>query len=475
MKEILFDKIDNKEIRTILVNIFLDEENGTPDNITPKGCLEVAMNGKKIWNKWRESFPPICYDILYENITDFSNIDFSNKNIDFSGFKFGSGAKFNFSRWERNADFFQSEWGDYCEFKGVSWGKRSTFSLAVWGDNCTFEGSFWDHDAIFENAVFGNNTDMSNTYWSEGIYFNGSNFGHSLNFNLSIWEENVSFNATGVSGLSNRNIINLKDDRTEIILKSTSYSNFKSVSFHGAIFNGFVHFENRDFKECLDFSPSISIKRIKRDSSHNAINVNGQLSYEDIKDKEIKTVFKKVPNFIGAKFTNCVSFRETIFPKPIGSEYAIIRYRHLKDLFSKQNATNIEQMFFKLEMKEEALKSKGTKKVLYILYEVLSDFGFSFKKPLIYLILSFLIFSLVYLYFSKEFCNIDNFKKVIDFNISYLVYGLNESAKELKNDFLCSEYKNSLLITFIMIFEKFLVFLLIFFMGLSLRNMFRIK
>jgi len=481
MKENVLNKIDNDENYNFFIKFFSVVENGSRDNITPKGCLSLARCGSTLWNIWREANPslPIGHGIDYSNIADFSNIDFTHEQIDFSGFKFGDGAKFNFCKWERYADFFQAEWGDNCEFIGTVWGKRSFFSLAKWGDNCTFEGSFWDHDAIFECAIFGNNINMSNTYWGERIFFNGSKFGNNLNLNLSTWREDVSFSSTGISGLSNITMLNPQDDRTDIVLTAISDSNFNNVSFQGVEFNGCVHFTNRDFKGCLNFSPFISENnkwKIQRDTDGCAIQKNGKLDYSDIKIQKIQTSFKKVPNFIGAKITSCTSFDEAIFPKAIGSEYAIIRYRYLRDLFSKLTATMEEQRFFKLEMKEESLKDNiGSNFFVYFLYDFFSDFGFSFFKPLFYLVLSFIIFTLIFLSFSNEFYNIDNLEKAIEFNLIYLFYGDGTLFDNIKTQLLCPKFLHSIFITIMMVLEKFIIFLFIFLMGLSLRNMFRIK
>ena len=397
-----YKKISKLKYGDSISKIFKDANHGTPDNITQPGCLALAECGKNVWNEWREAFPSRPYGhILFENITDFSFVDFSKSKIqNFEGFLFGDGADFSFCKWERNADFFSASWGDSCNFTGVSWGKRGIFNLATWGNNCNFQGSHWGHDSIFENAFWGYNTNFSNTYWEERIYFNGAHFGSNTNFDLSIWLGAVSFSGCGVSGLSNATILNPKDERTPVIINSKTYQEIGKITFMGAKFHGKVFFDDRNFTDGANFSSftsNESVKIVCRDNQNDALYENNELKYEVAGEQELISIFHYPPHFFGTELHPNTSFDNVKFPPPSGCKESVRIYRDLKLKSGNQKAIREEQRFFRLEMKEEKYNSQGIQKMLYWSYHKFSNFGFSVKRPIMFLVISGLLFCSIYL------------------------------------------------------------------------------
>ena len=71
------------------------KENSVEIDERRRKMLEIAIEGKDVWNKWRNSNP--------NELIDFSHLDFTQTNfnglnlasIDFSGFIFGSNVKFD--------------------------------------------------------------------------------------------------------------------------------------------------------------------------------------------------------------------------------------------------------------------------------------------------------------------------------------------------------------------------------------------
>lgn len=550
--------VENIGIRQQLLEVFSDEKNGTPDNISKFGCLALAKKGAVVWNVWRKAFPVIKHELIVGDFTNFADfrdleIEFSN----FAGFHFGdatnfTGTKFrgsanfidakfdrettfdkavfhnhvNFQRAEFfSVDFRQTKFSEVALFNEAKFSEVARFNEAKFTDGAKFiktefnEVSF--EDAVFEattvfwwakfqeqsnfkkrsvsfcnatfnyvffdNAQFIYEVDFKGTKFKKTASFDEATLGFSFNLIEIKFAGDVSFIGAcfpprttfrditfkGSANFIGIDINKLQDARTKEKLtqeKSLAPNDFQKIEFLGCKFEGEANFSNRIFKNSCTFGALQ-----KRDKSDNLILQ--------------KTTFAKAPKFHNCELHQDTSFDGAEFPRATGNKESARAYRTLKLAFNKMQAVREEQLFFKLELAEEAKASSGLYKFLYHSYYVLSNFGFSVSKPLWWCLFSIIFFFFSYsiaLHFAHCNSGLDCHFRTnwLSFNTIVLKFSLInalplpgiEKIVDLKD---CHLYASSGLIgwviTVLIFIQKLFSLVLLFLIGLGLKNLFKFK
>jgi hypothetical protein len=185
-----------------------------------------ALQGEKAWNAWRR-------DKANKDVrVTFAGIIFSEPpwdGIDFSRFEFGDDADFS-----------------GCEWCGVDWKEvakdpkafktgRASFANAVFGDGADFTDVVFGDSAVFDGATFGNDAS-----------FNGAAFGWKASFASTIFKGIVEFLGTPKE--------QSKRHKGSWAGSESGPDRFLTISFANARFDQEAVFSGRCFEADADFT-----------------------------------------------------------------------------------------------------------------------------------------------------------------------------------------------------------------------------
>ncbi len=302
---------------------------------------------------------------------------------------------------------------------------------------------------------------MSKIEFADDVSFNGACFPPRTKFRDITFKKGANF----VGGEINK-LINTQNEKSLVHDKTLAPNVFQEITFLGCKFEGEVNFSNRIFKNTCIFGVS----------SNESLIIS-------------KTTFAKAPKFHNCELHQDTSFDGAEFPEATGNEESARAYRTLKLAFNKMQAVREEQRFFKLELAEEAKASSGLYKFLYHSYYALSNFGFSVSKPLWWCLFSIIFFFFSYsiaLHFAHCNSGLDCHIRTnwLSFNTIVLKFSLInalplpgiEKIVDLKD---CNLYASSgpigWVITGLIFIQKLFSLVLLFLIGLALKNLFKFK
>lgn len=375
-----FLKID-ESIRIHILEVFVDSANGSPKDISQKGCLELALKsnnfdqngvGCLIWNSWREVFGVKCNkpdseypngakfytERIFVNYVNFSGVDFNAESngdfryLNFSGFNFGDFANFSDAIFGERIRFVGSVFGINTNMSRVNFTGAANFLNSSFGHGSNFFGAKFASSADFRGVSFGDVTDFRGTQWGTGADFSAAKFGSYAQFHLAQWRSNVSFSRTtwgeGASFIgataSNMNFRNSRFKEGEVasfqgcnVSSLLQYLNkdqelVESVrefsSSMGVGFNelGKMDFSGAKFFHSVDFSNRKFNSALKFSSSTDGeferVNDKVVLSDGEIKVSSIGDFnvveFYRAPIFHGCELHQDTSFDGASFPPDVG-------------------------------------------------------------------------------------------------------------------------------------------------------------
>jgi uncharacterized protein YjbI with pentapeptide repeats len=181
--------------------------------------------------------------------------------------------------------------------------------------------------------------------------------------------------------------------------------NFTAAKFHGSLETENAHlgrtiFDDAQFHHLAKFRGLV----LYRGASFKKAKFLGPANFENVEFKGsssfIECTFCIAPNFHDAKLHQGTLFSPPseyprLFPD-IMSEDASNAYRTLKLAMNEQHALSEELGFFLLEMRASAYHQKPWVKPLYWLYDTISLYGMSVKRPLACFFGSIVLFGLLY-------------------------------------------------------------------------------
>lgn len=329
-----------------------EAELGTPEAPSQDGFLALARKGKDVWNAWRAEWPR---DPEGGPRVDFRGVDFRKKPINFWGYVFGD-----------EATFVGAQFGSFAEFSGAQFGLQADFQGAQFGVATQFRGARFGNRAIFEGTQFGYKAD-----------FDGAEFSGLVSFEAMTSKE--------VEGVWRNHCADgaVKERIEQAELLGLSSDTFKAISFRGAHFDGDVIFRNRAFIGSTSFDASPAAFLVIAPEGSRIVEAR-------------RTRFMGVPNFHGCTLHQDTVFEEESFENVPRTKEAAHAFRTLKLAMSKEQATREEQMFFRLEMDAERAYGPCWKKGLISIYNCVSRYGFSLYRPIVVWSAAVLICGLVH-------------------------------------------------------------------------------
>jgi hypothetical protein len=273
---------------------------------------------------------------------------------------------------------------------------------------CTFEGSVFDMGLM--KANFGSHVSFNDCMFTRSISIDTHHQEDSrVSFERTTFRARVDFHA-----MQNANT-NFEHAEFKGALCCSEHvpeylDDFGALILRSAKFHDYVRLNSRTFGlvDCAD-AVFENVARFENSKFAGGVNFRG-------------AVFKRLASFENAEFLSSSSFRETLFlfapnfhnselhqgtlfsaapefPRlflDIRSPGAAEAYRTLKLAMNKQHALSEEAGFFLLEMRSRALTEPLIRRSLYQAYDVLSMYGQSVKRPFLWFVAINILFGAIY-------------------------------------------------------------------------------
>ena len=344
--------------------------------------LERAKRGVKIWNNWASGL----------SRTGAIHIDFSEASIDFS-------------------DFSSFLFPGPVSFKGATFTVPITFNSARFADTAHFDGAIFREDAIFDRANFSADASFADAKFLSVTSFASSKFHRTVNFSTVESRDAFEFQKAAVATtadfsrarFANVDFANTRFDGSlqcpgmkvsgDFVFADTSVAgeasfadaelasnvtfqraSLQTTTFFGAKFGGYTQFNRATFGGAVDFAYS----SFSRPPDFRA------------------TTFTISPTLLGAQVGYEVAIDTTWWRKMLfcaAQSHDAVLYRHLKRLAGDAKDHESELAFFARELRAKRFhETKGFGPLfMNIGYDVLSRYGQSIARPVIALLSSVLL------------------------------------------------------------------------------------
>jgi len=337
------------------------------------GDQQLSLRNRRAWNRWvssaftddqraelvesgtpQEELKPFSRDELLafdrafdlrtghmlksapnpSEIADFSHTIFERPLI-LAGFVFAKGADFNSARFSESA---------FADFQSASFAGHAKFSSTTFGSYAVFKSVHILGRAEFASAIFSNY-----------CFFEFGRFGSSVDFSSARFVNVADFSSATFVGIS--------------YFDSSIF--FSRAFFRAAKFADNASFKSATFSEDADF-------------------VNAEFG--------VSTVFadmrlgNRVPDFGGAKLHEATEWHGVRWPAPPRdkdtAQLQVYAYERLKREMGRLEKYGDEQLFFRKELRarRELTPFAAGIWLLNFLYDIASDYGNSMGRPLFWLI-----------------------------------------------------------------------------------------
>ncbi len=359
-------------------------------------------------------------------------------------------------------------------------------------ENFDFSGLNFSKFIDFSNMIFENNCVFDFSIFHSGANFSASNFRTFVDFNFITFKGRANFHSTTFR--ASTSVI-----ATKFILEANfSHCSFKSrASFSSASFNDFTEFysvsfdENAFFLSCK-FNEDVSfvLSTFNNDIFFNSAKFNATTLFSGVR------FLTKVPNFYNTKF-----FDDTIFSlpddftrnwppisgtveidgqdKPVEVMPAAEQkraYNRLRLFMSKSLQIDEEQYFHRMEMRCKAQTQSWPYRLLFSAYEAISDYGNSIWRPIGWLTIVWLAGACARLATIKA----ENIQSELPLALGAAFHSLGWSFANIfsffgfQRRYFAGEELNWAL-NLLSATQTIFGFILLFLLGLGLRNRFRLR
>jgi hypothetical protein len=371
--------------------------------------LRILQKGYIYWNYWRKTNPKIPATFAGVTFKDWSHLERYNfgDDTDFSGATFGTATMFIGARFGAGANFQGATFGRGALFADARFGGYADFSGAVFGDEASFSNArFADHPRFF-CTTFGSPVSFTGASFGDYAQFTGVTLGLFADFSDATFLGDSKFNGCSadewtrwMGGLLKKCSMQSWSDRKrdEFIAQARSghhrqtapdtlaYSTFKRASFEGAA--------------------EFSRRRIINPCSFAGVTFNQPPVFDDCAGLDNVDFSRARVAFSQAKH----------FPGFTTNEIAVIQLRRLRRLAEESKSHNFERALFVEELRAQHAellahyKYRGWHRLLFSTegindclwlaftagYRTLSDYGRSFVRPAVALLISIFAFKFIY-------------------------------------------------------------------------------
>ena len=376
--------------------------------------------GKDAWNDWAEdmhskrkalekagnwavdSWGDVQNDAtknwLEEAKADFSDRAFTPEEfpngVDFSGFIFPAAARFSRVSFGGDAWFGEASFGGPVEFMEASFGEDAWFTAAEFGGEVWFGGASFVGTAWFGQASFGGDVGFTAVKFGGDAWFGEASFGGTAWFGEASFGGDAGFTAVKFGG-----------DALFFQASFESYTSFERAQFDGPSNFGAIEIKrsltlkDATFKQVPDFiqanfaqAPRLDDLSIEPQSLQRLLWLVGDHLWKRRELGNQRLVLAAAWRVIRRSTQNLRPFSREIEREA--------KWRSVKKLANEAHDHSREQEFFAEELKTRR-GIGGVKESIILLtslvYQGLSNFGRSLALPVIWLIVTVIVFDNLYL------------------------------------------------------------------------------
>ena len=420
-----------------------------------------------------------------KSMPDFTATQF-DRSVQFAGYIFPYGANFDSTTFSGHALFKSTSFTANALFKSAVFKKSASFELARFSGDASFELVAFSNETCFDSAIFrgfalfklatfqGNAKFESTTLFSGDATFESATFTANAFFKSAVFEKSAFFELATFSGDANFDSTKFYGFTSFTDAIFSNESHFTSVTFSGdamfesATFTGHTNFESATFWNNAIFGKAtFSDKVIYRNSTFLSLTSFDTASFN-----------LNVPDFRGAKLHEATEWHRAQWPPPPKNIQnakeqvydQVYAYERLKQEMERLKKHEDEQAFFRRELRarRELYSLWSMERFFDFLYEFLSNYGHSTKKPLLWLLASLILWSFVFLVPDITGMCMTILEAVsLSFANLFLIFPI--------HNVITPTLVFSSTAKIIVVVESFSGTLLLFLLGVALRNQFRMR
>lgn len=303
------------------------------------------------------------------------------KNVDFRSAAFSGATDFSAVKFNGNTDFNSATFGGSVDFFSASFNGAAYFISTVFCGTASLISSTFNESADFNTATFNGTADFRSATFERIAYFRSTIFNGTADFITVIFNDTADFISTVFNGTADYTSATFNGDASFRSATFSGSADFISATlnhdadFRSAIFNGTAYFRSAIFNDYASFS------------------------FAKFKSKTIFDEAKfqmTVPQFHAAELHDDTSFT---LPNnflqnwpPLGGERVmpavdqVRAYNRLRLYMNETVQAKKEQYFYRQEMRCKMMDATWHQLPAFKFFELFSDFGCSVLRPLIGLI-----------------------------------------------------------------------------------------
>ena len=291
----------------------------------------------------------------FRGLADFDSATFKEVAL-FSGVLFGGVASFDSAIFGNWAQFSRTTFGKEATFVSAEFKSYSLFENTAFCAMANFESATMIGDAKFSNAMFSGNAGFAAATFGGAARFVAANFGGEAWFSNATFGKYADFGRAKFCGAAEFDSTTFSEDVTFFAAKFSGYVYFPQATFGAAGKDHLVNFTDSEFQKPTIFRGA---------TFHCYPDFTGTILHE-------KTTFTADAKHWPKSVTN---------PEAAKASAAVVRYS-----LGKQGLPEEEHFFFRREMGFATRIGGFWPRLPYRLYGWLSDFGFSIQRPVWWLL-----------------------------------------------------------------------------------------
>jgi uncharacterized protein YjbI with pentapeptide repeats len=421
---------------------------------------DVARKNQQVWSKWVGRALNAQGDERTEFERDFAKrsggslkIPDPNAIVDFSNTHFICSVNFLDFQFPRAIDFSSATFSGEAKFVGANFSSKADFTSA------TFSG-----EANFRTAQF----------HTVGVDFRTATFCKRVDFQYAVLVD-PNFSSVAFSDYANFRSAKFSGDKAAFL--SATFCN--GADFGSAEFiNGIADFSRATFAEAVIFNAAkfniASFKAATFSKPITFINTTftGSTNFAHARFET------QAPDFRGAKMHEATEWHAVTWPNPPrnkdDAQQQVYVYERLKQEMERLKKHEDEQKFFRMELRarRRLLWTSPGEWLLNFGYQALSDYGHSFTKPLLWL-LGVFVAGATFFALAPVYCGAPmSTDRAAWLSIASVLIFL-PTKRELMTEKMVECLSDSAQI--VSVVQSLLGVVLLFLLGLALRNRFRMR
>jgi hypothetical protein len=261
----------NKDVRVTFAGIDFSE---APRDGIDFSRYQFGDNADFSGCKWRGGVDPKYVKVFQPGQACFTYAAFGHE-ARFDGAAFGDGAFFYGVAFDSRAGFTRTAFGDGAVFNIAAFGYEASFDGAAFGAQATFYCARFGYRASFAGAAFGDRANFDGAAFGDRANFDGTRFMGNAGFAGKSTEQ-LSWALETPGDEESKEATNAHKQRhmDSWTHNGSGPDCFLAISFANAVFDGEANFSSRTFERAADFSYARFYRPPNFDAAINVARIN---------------------------------------------------------------------------------------------------------------------------------------------------------------------------------------------------------